>query len=162
VNPLFIVLLAPLFSLFWVSSVGRRLSTPVKMGLGMILLGVGFFFMLGAVAQRGGDVQDENVKASLIWLIMTYLLHTIGELCLSPVGLSVVTKLAHVKFASLMMGVWMLATFVANIIGGYVAAYVERMGAQNIFTIIAVFVIVLGLIMILLNKRIKKMMHGVN
>lgn len=161
VNPLFIVVLAPLFSIFWLSNLGKKMSTPVKMGLGMILLGIGFFFMLGAVAQRGGDVQDEAVKASLIWLIMTYLLHTIGELCLSPVGLSVVTKLAHPKFASLMMGVWMLATFIANIMGGYLAAFVESMGAQNIFTTIAGFVIVLGLIMIGLSKPISKMMHGV-
>jgi len=162
VNPLFIVVLAPLFSIFWVSNLGKKMSTPVKMGLGMILLGIGFFFMLGAIAQRGGNVQDETIKASLIWLIMTYLLHTIGELCLSPVGLSVVTKLAHPKFASLMMGVWMLATFIANIMGGYLASFVEEMGAQNIFTTIAGFVIVLGLIMIGLSKPISKMMHGVN
>ena len=161
VNPLFIVVLAPLFSIFWLSSLGKKMSTPVKMGLGMILLGVGFFFMLGAVAQRGGNVADESVKASLIWLIMTYLLHTIGELCLSPVGLSVVTKLAHPKFASLMMGVWMLATFIANIMGGYLASFVEEMGAQMIFTTIAGFVIVLGLVMIALGKPISKMMHGV-
>lgn len=161
VNPLFIVALAPLFALFWTSKLGSRLSTPVKMGLGMILLGVGFFFMIAAVAQRGGDVQDESIKASLMWLVLTYLLHTIGELCLSPVGLSVVTKLSHPKFASLMMGVWLLSSFLANILGGFVAAYVEAMGAGAIFKIIAAFVIVLGLIMIVLAKPILKMMHGV-
>lgn len=161
VNPLFIVALAPLFSIFWTSKLGTRLSTPVKMGLGMILLGVGFFFMLGAVAERGGDNQDITVKASLFWLVMTYLIHTLGELCLSPVGLSVVTKLAPVKLASLMMGVWMLATFVANIIGGFVSAYVEALGAFTIFATIAGFVIVLGALMIVLNKGILKMMHGV-
>jgi len=161
VNPLFIVLLAPLFSIFWTSKMGTRLSTPVKMGLGMILLGVGFFFMLGAVSERGGDNQDITIKASLFWLVMTYLIHTLGELCLSPVGLSVVTKLAPVKLASLMMGVWMLATFVANIIGGFVSAYVEALGAFTIFATIAGFVIVLGALMIVLNKAIVKMMHGV-
>jgi POT family proton-dependent oligopeptide transporter len=161
VNPLFIVLLAPLFSIFWTSNLGKKLSTPVKMGLGMIFLGVGFFFMLGAVAQRGGDIQDVTVKASLMWLIMTYLIHTIGELCLSPVGLSVVTKLAHPKFASLMMGVWMLSTFIANIVGGYLASYVESLGANLVFTYISGFVIVLGIILILLSKPISKMMHGV-
>lgn len=161
VNPLFIVAFAPLFAIFWTSSLGKRLSTPVKMGLGMILLGIGFFFMLAAVAQRGGDVQDETVKASLMWLVLTYLLHTIGELCLSPVGLSVVTKLSHPKFASLMMGVWLLSSFLANIIGGFVASVVESMGASAIFTIIAAFVIGLGLVMILLNKPILKMMHGI-
>jgi len=163
VNPLFIVLLAPLFSIFWTSPLGKKLSTPVKMGLGMILLGVGFFFMLGAVAERNasGDPNNEMIKASLMWLVMTYLLHTIGELCLSPVGLSVVTKLSHPKFASLMMGVWMLATFIANILGGFVAAYVEKMGAGTIFTTISAFVIILGLIMIALSKPILKMMHPV-
>lgn len=161
VNPLFIVALAPLFALFWTSKLGARLSTPVKMGLGMILLGIGFFFMIAAVAQRGGDVQDESIKASLMWLVMTYLLHTIGELCLSPVGLSVVTKLSHPKFASLMMGVWLLSSFLANILGGFVAAYVESMGAGAIFKIISAFVIVLGLVMIVLAKPILKMMHGV-
>lgn len=127
----------------------------------MVLLGVGFFFMLGAIAQRGGDVADETIKASLFWLVMTYLVHTIGELCLSPVGLSVVTKLAHPKFASLMMGVWLLATFVANIVGGFLASFVESMGAQLIFSTISGFVIVLGLVLIALNKPIQKMMHGV-
>jgi proton-dependent oligopeptide transporter, POT family len=131
------------------------------MGLGMILLGIGFFFMLGAVAERGGDNQDVTIKASLMWLVMTYLIHTLGELCLSPVGLSVVTKLAPVKLASLMMGVWLLSSFLANIIGGFVAAYVESLGAFAIFASIAGFVIFLGLIMIALNKPILKMMHGV-
>ena len=162
VNPIFIVLLAPLFSIFWTSKAGKKLSTPVKMGLGMILLGIGFFFMIGAVAQRGGDVQDETIKANLIWLIMTYFIHTIGELCLSPVGLSMVTKLAHPKFTSLMMGVWMLSNFIANILGGYVASYIEKMGAGSVFSTISGFVIVLGLALILLSKPIKKMMHGVN
>lgn len=161
VNPLFIVALAPLFSMFWVSKTGMKISTPVKMGMGMILLGVGYFFMLGAIAERGGDVQDEAIKAGLSWLILTYLLHTIGELCLSPVGLSVVTKLAHPKYASLMMGVWMLATFIANIVGGFLASYVAELGANAIFTTIAGFVIVLGLVMIALGKPISKMMHGV-
>ena len=161
VNPLFIVVLAPLFAWFWTSSLGKKLSTPIKMGLGMILLGIGFFFMLGAVAERGGDSSDVAVKASLMWLVLTYLLHTIGELCLSPVGLSVVTKLSHPKFASLMMGVWLLASFLANIIGGFVASVVESLGASTIFATIAAFVIFLGLVMILLNKAILKLMHGV-
>lgn len=161
VNPLFIVLLAPLFASFWVSKWGKKLSTPVKIGLGMILLGTGFFFMLGAIAERGGDVKDETIKASLVWLVMTYLIHTIGELCLSPVGLSVVTKLSHPKYASLMMGVWLMSSFVANILAGFVSASVESLGASTVFTGISVFVISLGLIVILLNKVLLRMMHGV-
>ncbi|MCK6641636.1 MAG: peptide MFS transporter [Bacteroidia bacterium] len=161
VNPLFIVALAPLFAIFWTSNLGKKFSTPVKMGLGMVLLGIGFFFMLGAVAERGGENPDVTVKASLMWLVLTYLIHTIGELALSPVGLSVVTKLAPVKFASLMMGVWLLSSFLANIIGGFVAAFVESMGAFAIFASIAGFVIFLGLVMIALKGPILKMMHGV-
>ena len=163
VNPLFIVTLAPLFTLFWASPIGRRLTTPVKMGVGMIILGVGFLFMIGAVAERSanGDVDDVNNKAALMWLIMTYLLHTIGELCISPVGLSVVTKLSPPKLASVLMAVWMLSSSVANFLGGFIAAYVEKMGAGQIFTYISGFVIVCGVLLILLNRPISKMMHGV-
>ena len=163
VNPLFIVTLAPLFTLFWASPIGRRLTTPVKMGVGMIILGVGFLFMIGAVAERSanGDVDDVNNKAALMWLIMTYLLHTIGELCISPVGISVVTKLSPPKLASVLMAVWMLSSFFANIVGGYIASYVETMGAGEVFTYIAGFVSVCGVLLILLNRVILKLMHGV-
>ena len=163
VNPLFIVTLAPLFTLFWASPIGRRLTTPVKMGVGMIILGVGFLFMIGAVAERSanGDVKDTAVKASLFWLVMTYFIHTVGELCISPVGLSVVTKLSPPKLASVLMAVWMLSSFFANIVGGYIASYVETMGAGEVFTYIAGFVSVCGVLLILLNKVILKLMHGV-
>ena len=149
--------------MFWASPIGRRLTTPVKMGVGMIILGVGFLFMIGAVAERcaNGDVDDVNNKAALMWLIMTYLLHTIGELCISPVGLSVVTKLSPPKLASVLMAVWMLSSFFANIVGGYIASYVETMGAGEVFTYIAGFVSVCGVLLILLNKVILKLMHGV-
>lgn len=161
VNPLFIVCLAPLFAIFWGTKLGQRIPTPIKMGSGMIILGVGFFFMLGAVSERGGDIQDVTIKASLWWLVMTYLIHTIGELCLSPVGLSVVTKLSPPKLASLLMAVWMLSSFFANILGGFLASYVEALGAGRIFLYIAIFVIICGLILISLSKVISRMMHGV-
>lgn len=163
VNPIFIVCLAPLFAIFWNSKYGKRLSTPIKMGVGMILLGVGFWFMLGAVGQRSaaGDLGDIANKASLMWLILTYLLHTIGELCLSPVGLSVVTKLSPPKLASLLMAVWLLASSVANFIGGYLASIVETLGAGEVFTYISGFVILCGTILLLLNKRIIRLMNGV-
>src|SRR5690606_17750507 len=163
VNPIFIVTLAPLFAIFWNSRLGKKLSTPIKMGVGMIILGLGFLFMLGAVGERvaNGNIADESNKAALMWLIMTYLLHTIGELCLSPVGLSVVTKLSPPKLASILMAVWMLSSSVANFIGGYLASVVEKLGAGEVFTYIAGFVMLCGLLLILLNKVISKMMHGV-
>jgi POT family proton-dependent oligopeptide transporter len=147
--------------MLWVSNFGKKLTTPVKMGLGMIILGVGFFFMLAAVAERGGDVQDVSIKASLIWLVLTYLVHTLGELCLSPVGLSVVTKLSPPTLASVLMGVWLLSSFVANILGGFLASSVDSMGAGKIFLSVALFVIFCGFILIALNKKLMKMMHGV-
>lgn len=161
ISPLFIICLAPLFALFWNTRLGQRLSTPLKMGLGLIILGVGFFSMLGAVAQRGGDIQDTTVKAGMWWLVLTYLLHTIGELCISPVGLSTVSKLSPPKLASLLMGVWMLSSFVANILAGFLASTVETMGAGTIFFSISVFVIACGIILISLNKVLVRMMHGI-
>lgn len=163
VNPIFIIVLAPLFAMFWSSKLGKRLSTPIKMGLGMIILGIGFWFMLGAVAQRAaaGDIASTANKAGIMWLIVTYFLHTVGELCLSPVGLSVVTKLSPPKLASILMAVWMLSSSVANFIGGYLASIVESLGAGEVFTYISGFVIVCGVLLILLNKFIVKMMHGV-
>ncbi|OBP58988.1 peptide MFS transporter [Riemerella anatipestifer] len=161
VNPFFIVALAPLFAMFWSSKLGKKLSTPVKMGLGMVILGIGFWFMLGAVSERGGDIADPTIKASLWWLVMTYFVHTVGELCLSPVGLSVVTKLAPVRLASVLMAVWLLSSSVSNFLGGYIAAYVEKMGAGQVFTYISGFVIACGLLLLLLSKPISKMMHGV-
>ena len=121
--------------------------------------------MLGAVYERGGaigvDPKDVAVKASLAWLILTYLTHTIGELCLSPVGLSTVTKLSPPRLAGLMMGVWMMAAFFANSIGGVIASYVEKLGASVVFAAVSGFVILCGLGMILLNKKLQAMMHGV-
>lgn len=163
INPLFIVMLAPIFAAFWSSKFGKKLSTPLKMGLGMVILGIGFFFMLGAVGQRKaqGDIADIANKASLMWLIMTYFIHTIGELCLSPVGLSVVTKLSPPRLASILMAVWLLASSVANFIGGFLAATVEKLGAGEVFTYISIFVIACGTLLILLSKMIVRMMHGV-
>lgn len=162
VNPLFIVLLAPIFSMVWsfLGRKGKEPSIPLKMGFGMIMLGVGFIFMLGAVIQRGGDVADDSIKANILFLVGAYLMHTMGELCLSPIGLSMVTKLAPVKLASLMMGVWLLSSFMANIAGGYIASYASKSGAFSVFLIIALVSIFLGLILFALNKWLSKKSHG--
>jgi len=126
-NPLFIVVLAPLFSMLW-GGLGRRglsPSTPAKMYSGLILTAVGFMFLVVAVfeMQRAADV-----RAGMLWLVFAYLFHTLGELCISPVGLSMVTKLAPLRLASLMMGVWLLINFFANLLAGYVGAFSENMG----------------------------------
>ncbi|MBT2557650.1 peptide MFS transporter [Hymenobacter sp. ISL-91] len=162
VNAGFIVLLGAPIAALWVTlgRKGKDLSIPVKMGLGMVLLGVGFLFMVGAVMERGGDVADQSIKASIWWLIATYFFHTVGELCLSPVGLSMVSRLSPPALTSMLMGVWFLAPFVAQIAGGYIAKYVEELGALMVFSLIAGFVIMAGLILILLAKKLFHMMHG--
>lgn len=163
VNPLFIVLLGSVFTVMWtrLAQAGKEPNTIVKMALGMILLGVGFFLMIGAALERGGDSADATIKANLLWLVGTYLIHTMGELCLSPIGLSMVTKLAPLRLGSLMMGVWFLSSFIANFLSGFVVQYVDKMGAMTIFATIAGIVIGLGLIVLLLSKKLLSMMHGV-
>ena len=164
-NPILIVAMAPIFAWLWTTKLFAKMSTPVKMSLGMILLGVGFLFMLMATFEvktsGAGESEVVQQKAALIWLLLTYFLHTIGELCLSPVGLSMVTKMAPVRLVSLMMGVWMLSSFFANIIGGFISKYTQVLGAYTIFSSIALFVIVLGLVLLIISKRISKLMNGV-
>lgn len=161
VNPVFIVLLAPLFTVLWnrLAFKDKEPNIPVKMGLGMIMLGLGFILMVGAVMQRGGDIADESVKANLAWLVFAYLLHTLGELCLSPIGLSMISKIAPVKLASMLMGVWLMSSFVANILAGFLASSVSQLGAMSIFGGIAGVSVLLGLILLLINKHLYKMMH---
>jgi hypothetical protein len=98
------------------------------MVLGLILTGIGFLAMIGAVYD-----QAAHGKASMWWLVLAYLFHTMGELCISPVGLSMVTKLAPLRLASLMMGVWFLINFVANWLAGYVGSFAESLGELTIF-----------------------------
>lgn len=163
VNPLFIVLIAPLLTSVWNMLAARKQEPdiPIKMSIGMILLGVGFLFLMGAVWQRGGDVADEGVKANILFMIMAYLFHTLGELCLSPIGLSMVSKLSPVRLASIMMGVWFLSSFFANSIGGYLASFFSKLGAGSIFTFIAIFSIIMGLVLLCLRKWLLKKSHGV-
>jgi proton-dependent oligopeptide transporter, POT family len=125
-----------------------------------MLLGIGFFFMIGAVLERGGNIADPAIKANIMWLLVAYFFHTIGELCLSPIGLSMVTKLAPVSYASMLMGVWFLSPFVAQIAGGYIAMYVETLGALTIFASIAMFVMLAGILLFFLSRTLVKMMHG--
>jgi len=162
VNPVFIVLLSPVFAWLWIAlqRKGKNPSTPVKMGLAFVFLGLGFLFMFGAVMERGGETADIAVKASLFWLLATYLFHTIGELCISPIGLSMVTKLAPLKLASVFMGVWFLSNFLANTISGFMVGYVSSLGAGKIFGFIAVLMIFLGFIIFIISRWILKRMHG--
>lgn len=161
-NPLFIIIFGiPVSKLWYKLACGKRgdLSIPQKMALGSIMLGLGFLLMVGAVMQRGGNVADATIKANMIWLVGTYFLHTMGELCLSPVGLSMVSQLAPAKLASFLMGVWLLSSFVANQIAGRLAAYTETLGHLEIFAAIAAVAIIMGLILLSFNKKLTAMME---
>jgi POT family proton-dependent oligopeptide transporter len=117
VNSIFIILLAPVFAWLWIALGSREPSTPAKFSLGLIFVGLGFALLIGGAIQA-----EQGVEVSPLWLIGVYFLHTIGELCLSPVGLSAMTKLAPARVAGLMMGVWFLSIANGNYIGGRLAA----------------------------------------
>lgn len=125
VNPIMILVFAPLFAGLWgvLGRAGREPSTPLKMVLGLALLGVGFLFLAA-----GGRRADGGVLVSPLWLTLAYLFHTLGELCLSPVGLSYVSRLAPARYASLLMGVWYLSNAAANKLAGFLASFTPLPG----------------------------------
>ena len=130
-NPMFIIMLAPLFAWVWVKlgRRGREPSTPMKFGLGILQVGLGF-----AVLILGASLAGPDGKVAVIWLALMYLLHTTGELCLSPVGLSMVTKLSVARVGGMMMGVWFLSSAFASYAGGMIAGAmaIESTGAGDI------------------------------
>jgi POT family proton-dependent oligopeptide transporter len=157
-NPLFIVLLAPAFGSFWVhlSKNGKGgMPTPYKMIMGLVLTAIGFVFMVAAVFD-----QQAHGKASMIWLTLAYLFHTMGELCISPVGLSMVTKLAPMRLASVMMGVWFLINFFANLLAGYIGVFAERCGELTVFAGLATVLGVFALVLWFLAGKLVYWMHG--
>ncbi|MFS0783268.1 peptide MFS transporter [Bacillus sp. 1P06AnD] len=162
VNPLFIILLAPLVSILWVklgNSKRGDFSSPTKMAIGMILLGFGYMILLVAVMGTGSNEATLVSKAHIIFIVLTYLFHTLGELFLSPVGLSTVSRIAPVKLASLLMGVWLASSGVANILAGQLASVTQSLGYFEVFAVIGAMAIVLGLILLAFSKKITKMMH---
>jgi POT family proton-dependent oligopeptide transporter len=161
VNPLLIIIFAPLFAALWVNLGRRNLdpSSPAKFGLGLVLMGTGFLVMFAAA---GYVVQGETVLPT--WLILTYLLHTFGELCLSPVGLSSMTKLAPARFVGQVMGVWFLATAVGNNLAGQFAGEIDP---DNLPAMPGEFLdlfwwgAIAGGVMLALTPFIKRLMVGV-
>ena len=153
-NSLFVWTFAPLFAWMWLA-LGRRgsePSTPLKFASGLILVGAGFgVLIVGARLAEGG------VQVSPMWLIVVYLLHTFGELCLSPVGLSAMTKLAPARIAGLIMGVWFLAASVGNFIAGRLSGFYEAMPLPTLFTNIALFGIIPGLLLLPFVRPMKRL-----
>ncbi|WP_269802765.1 peptide MFS transporter [Actinocorallia populi] len=153
INPIFIILLAPLFAALWVR-LGGRAGTPLKFALALVLAGLSFVAMaLAATAAEGG------VRVSILWLVGVYLMQTVGELCLSPVGLSVTTRLAPAAFGSQMMGVWFLAVSVGDSVGGQVARLSDGGSSPGYYLWSGVFAVLVGLVLLLFAPRLRRVMH---
>ncbi|NJC27840.1 peptide MFS transporter [Neolewinella antarctica] len=163
-NSLFIICFAPAFAKLWEQRISWLKRGPVKFAMGLILLGIGFAILaLGAAGIPDGA---ETASVSMFWLIAAYLFHTLGELCISPVGLSYVSKLAPVRLIGLMFGVFFVANFVANFAGGLTGSYIEpiaeAVGLSGFFLIFAIIPIAAGIIFIAISGWMKKMMHGID
>jgi POT family proton-dependent oligopeptide transporter len=160
-NPIFIITLAPVIAAIWVGLARRNLnpSVPFKFALGLLQLGAGFLVMAGAARLVvAGD------QAGPFWLFFTYMLHSTGELCLSPVGLSSVTKLAPARLVGQMMGVWFLASALGNLVAGLIAGEISADALDQmpgLFLQIVFTTVGTGLVLMLFSKPIKNLMKGV-
>jgi len=158
-NAMFIWMLAPFFAWLWVRLGPREPSSPAKFAFGLLFAGLGFVVVAVAawVSSNAGDA-----RVSILWLIGVYLLHTIGELCLSPVGLSTVTKLAPERLVGSMMGVWFLSLSLGNFLGGWTAGFFEVLPLPKLFGAVALTTIASGAVLALLVPPIKRLMSGVH
>ena len=159
-NPVFIIILAPIYSMLWIALARRHLdpSTPLKFAVGLIILGLGFAVMIGAAA-----LVAEGQQVLPTWLLFTYLLHTMGELALSPVGLGAVTKLAPRRFVGQMMGVGFLAASLGNILAGLLAGEFRADAVDempSLYLQIVWTTIGSGVLLAFLAKPLKRMMGG--
>jgi len=155
-NPIFIFILAPLFAWLWIRLGSRNPSSPFKFSLGLLGVGLGFLLLIPAATMA-----STGTLVSPLWLTTTYLIHTVAELCLSPVGLSSMTKLAPARIVTRMMGVWFLAASVGNYIGGQLSSLYESLPLATLFGRVGLFAIVVGVIMLALSPRFTKLMGGV-
>ncbi|MBV6684121.1 peptide MFS transporter [Bacillus sp. JRC01] len=158
-NSLFIMLLAPIMSMLWFKLSQTKngdFKTPTKMGMGLITVGLGFFILIPASVMVGDDSQ---VRVNMLFMVFTYFLHTLAELMISPVGLSMVSRLSPLKLTSVLMGVWLASSAVANKLASVLATYTQSLGYFDIFGLIGIVTIVLGIIVLFVSKPIAKLME---
>ena len=162
INAFFIIILATLIANFWYkwAKKGKESSSLFKMAIGVIIMAFGFFFMSKASTEVVMDGDKIVEKSAMIWLVLAYLFHTIGELCASPVALSFITKLAPLKYASFMMGAYFAATGLGNKVAGLVGELSKDAGEFEVFTGIAIFCTIFGLLIIAILKPLKRLTHG--
>jgi proton-dependent oligopeptide transporter, POT family len=152
--PLFIIIFAPVFAAVWLKLGRRNPSSPAKFALGLFLLGLGFAVMIGAASAA-----VSGVRVSPMWLVLSYFLQTMGELCLSPVGLSAMSVLAPARIAGLVMGVWFLALAVGNYLAGMASSFYETMPLPKLFTIVTLTALGTAVVLAFLIKPIQRMLH---
>ena len=163
VNAIFILIFATAVGSFWIwwKKSGFEHSSLFKMSLGVIIMGFGFFFMSMASNEVAYDSSGEIIKKSaMYWLVLAYLFHTIGELCASPVALSFITKLAPARWGAFMMGAYFAATGLGNKVAGLIGENASEVGDYWTFTGITVFCSVFGLLVILILKPLKRLVHN--
>ena len=156
-NAMFIIFLGTTVATYWAKrKLKNQLSSSLfKMIIGLIIMGTGFFFMSAAATQY-----ETQGSSAMYWLVLAYLFHTIGELCISPVALSFITKLAPLKYASLTMGVYFAMTGFGNKLAGILGEASQSMGEFTIFTGIAIFCVVFGCLVLLFRTKLEKLTHG--
>lgn len=162
INAFFIIIFATAVAYFWTqwAKKGKESSSLFKMAIGLIIMAFGFFFMTKASTEVVMEGDEIVQKSAMIWLVLAYLFHTIGELCASPVALSFITKLAPVKYAAFMMGAYFAATGLGNKVAGFVGQLSEGAGEFQVFTGIAIFCTLFGILVLLLLKPLKRLTHG--
>ena len=172
-NAGFIFTIAPLFAMLWIALAKRNMepSTPIKFSIGIILVGLGFFALVY------GMRSSEGLQTGVFWIILIYLLHTLGELCLSPVGLSSVTKLSPQRIVGFMMGMWFFASAAGNYVAGLIARatasdssgvsndvfdLTQKQSFMDVYTDVGLMAIGCGIFLAILTPILKKLMHGAN
>jgi POT family proton-dependent oligopeptide transporter len=170
-NAGFIFTIAPLFALLWIALAKRNMepSTPIKFSIGIIFVGLGFLALVY------GMQSSEGLQTGVFWIVLIYFLHTLGELCLSPVGLSSVTKLSPQRIVGFMMGMWFFASAAGNYVAGLIAratasegtevaegtfSLVQKQAFMDVYLDVGLIAIGCGILLVLLTPILKKLMHG--
>jgi proton-dependent oligopeptide transporter, POT family len=153
-NPFMIFLFTPLLTGFWSMQAARNQepTSLTKMAIGCVLLGLGFIIMI--VAAQG--LESADAKRSILWLVSSTAIYTFGELYLSPIGLSFVTKVSPARIVSMMMGVWFLANFIGNYMNGYLGTFYERWPKAQFFTLMTAIAVIAGVVLFILAKPLDK------
>jgi len=156
VQAAFVILLSPLFAWLWVRLGPRQPSSPATFAIALIFVGLAFLLLIPA-----GSLAQQGIKVSPLWLIAAYFIQELGELCLSPVGLSLVTKVAPVRLVSVVMGIFFLSNFLGNLLAGWSARFVSTVPLVTLFSVTAAVTIGAGAVLFLLLRPIRNLMGGV-